>query len=424
MLEVLKYHPRGLVNIGYFYSELEAFITSAPDSGHTHALLYLAIDEPQKLRASVGLQGLDALSKKVASYLRSLMHDNQLITQSTEFVYLLMLRFDSRQQLEENIATLLDELARQSFIVRDAVTHVTASIGAVTLSREFGTVDAAVESAEKASVTASQDGGNQYRVWMQEKVKTAVSASVSEDSLEGVMCEENLRIKYQPIVNIEESENVYEAYARYMNGENILTPEAFMPYVIQHKLQAELNRNVVARVLDDLDESGSYDSAMRRIIVKIEPEENIMMDFLMWLGKRFSQYRGSIRIILSFREEWVLKNKQTFEAFLNLSRKYRFGIAIEHAGMSEYSVELVRAIQPVYTKLSPELTRLLLEGDDKDANNRLSELLASGTRVVASSVENADTFARLMALGIYQFQGYFVQQPESGFNFDFTQQQI
>lgn len=424
MLEILKYHPGGLVNLGFFYSELESIITSLPGTGRASALLCLAIDDPQKLRAKVGLQGLDALGKKIAGNVRSLIHENQIIAQSTEFVYLLLMHYENQQQLEKEMGILIAELAQQEFIIRDIVVHVTASIGAVALTSNVRTVDMAVEYAESASLTASRNGGNQHCIKSQDEPLQGTPLSGDGNSIIEALTDANLRIQYQPIVNIEEEENVYEAYARYVEGENVLSPEMFMPWVHQKQLQSMLNKQVVTRVLEDLNDSGSYDSVTRRIIVKIEPEDSSMEEFLHWLDQQLAASGGTSRIILSFREEWLLRHKAIFEGFQDLVRKYGFGIAIEYAGDTEYTVELVQAVRPVFAKLSTTFVESLLSGNAGDVKEKLDALLSTGTGVIASSVENADIFARLMALGIHQFQGYFLQRPESGFNFEFTHQHI
>lgn len=149
-----------------------------------------------------------------------------------------------------------------------------------------------------------------------------------------------------------------------------------------------------------------------------------MQDFLHWLDQQLGASGGTGRIILSFREEWLLRNKAVFEGFQSLAKKYGFGVAIEYAGDTEYTVELVRAIRPVFAKLSTAFVESLLSGSSAEVKEKLDALLSTGTGVIASSVENADSFARLMALGIHQFQGYFLQRPESGFNFEFTHQHI
>ena len=428
MLNLLKQHPHGLLNLYYFYSELESIIAMARNSEQQYTLLYFAIDDPAAIRERMGLKRLVNLNKKIASQLLSLINDNELISQLTEFAYLVLIQTNEQSNIETRLESLKNSIKDETFTVDEISITVTASIGAISISKKINSVDEAVSIAEHASIEASKNGGNQICLELSEHAISSEPDSNVGRAFMKAFKGDGIRLQYQPIVNINTSESVYEAFARFADGERMITPKQFMPYVEEYKLEFEFNKKIIIAAINDIfgpeDVSNEQDKAT--VIIKLEPTHTTMVDFLDWLKEYLetNQIKIQHKLIFSFRESWVLKNHDDFKQFMAKARQHNFGITLEHVGMSKYSIDLVKAIKPNFSKLAPGFINQLLSKYPDQSHAMLKKLKATDSCIVASSVENTDTFAKLMSLGIYYFQGYIVQQPEASFDFNISEHNL
>ncbi len=428
MLDLLKQHPHGLLNLYYFYSELESIIASAESRDQQYTLIYLAIDDTNEISERMGFKRLVSLNKKISSYLVTLIEKQELISQLTGFVYLILVKAENQAVLAENINLLKTKIECEVFTVDDIGITITASIGATSISSGINSVDEAVGIAERASINASKSGGNQTCIEFPEQVGNKGLDSEIGRIFKEAFDNKGLHLQYQPIININTSGSVYEGFARFVVGERKMTPELFMPYIKEYKLEFEFNKKVIITAINDIIRSAdiSQDKETAVIVVKLEPTKKTMKEFLKWFEEYLSSNQIEInnKLIFSFRENWVLKNHDAFQAFAKRARKYDCSLALEHAGLSKYTVDLVETIKPLFAKLSPKFTERLLSSETGKSHEILQNLLATETCVVASSVENADVFAKLMMLGIYNFQGYILQQPGAGLDFSVSQLDI
>ena len=426
MLDVLKQHPLGLLNLYYFYSELESIIASDNDTPYT--LLYFAIDEPVSIRERVGLKNLVDLNNKISRYLLSLVGKNELVSQLTEFVYLVLIQIDDQSNLKASIDSLKDRMKSEVFTVDDISIAVKTSIGAVSISSEIKSVDEAIRIVEHASIEANKDGGDKVCIEIPGRVNIGTPKSDIERAFITAFNDDNLRLQYQPIVNINTSESIYEAFARFVDGERVITPGQFMPYVQEYNLEFDFNKKLVITALNMI--SGPDDALHVQkknvVIIKLEPGHGAMVKFMDWFEEYMDthQVRAHDNLIFSFHEKWVLKNHDNYKRFMKQTQKYRCGLALDHAGISRYSVDLIEAIEPAFVKLSPKFTEQLLSHSPGNTHAVLTKLQATDSCIVASSVENSETFSKLMALGIHCFQGYIVQHPETNLGFSISEHYI
>jgi DNA-binding response OmpR family regulator/EAL domain-containing protein (putative c-di-GMP-specific phosphodiesterase class I) len=425
-LDLLEQHPPGLLNLFNFYSELESIIATSASSEQQSTLLYFAIDDPVAIRERMGLKRLVNLNKKISSYLLSLIGNNELISQLTESVYLVLIQTDEQSTLETRLDCLKNMIESKAFTVDHISITVTASIGAISITPEINSVDEAVSMAESASIDASKGGGNQICIRLTEHADIdKPDSDTGRAFIEAFEAEDlHLQLQYQPIININTSESFYEAYTRFVADEKTITPKQFMPYLKQYKLEFEFNKRIIISAIHDIvkPDSDSNDQKKTVVIIKLEPTHETMVKFLDWFEEYLDTNQIEIqhKLIFSFRESWVLKNHDDFSRFMKQAQKHNYELALEHVGLSKYSADLIGTIKPVYAKLAPDFIELLLSTNretSKASRTVLRKLKATNSHMVASSVENTDTFAKLMSLGIQYFQGYIVQHPEGSFNF-------
>lgn len=427
VLDLLKYHPLGLSNLNYFYLELESAIAMSGGSELQHSLLYLAIDDPDAIRERMGLKRLVTLNKKIASHLLTLVEEDELVTQLTEFAYLVLIRAEKHVNLGARLDTIKDMVADKVFTVDDIDISVTPSIGVISITPKINSVDEAVNIAEKESVSAGRNGGNQICVGLVgSQGETEPESEIGHSFMEAFKGD-GLRLQYQPIVNINTSEKIYEAYTRFVADEKRITPNQFMPFIKEYNLENEFNEKIITTLIQDISVRGNVADDKNRcaVIIKLEPTGAPMAQFLDWFEEYLEAGQIEIKhkLIFSFRESWVLANHDNFSAFMKKALELNFGIALEHVGMSKYSADLVKKIKPAFAKLAPAFVSRLLS-EHPTSQLVLENLKTTDCNIVASSMENADAFAKLMAYDIEYFQGYLVQKPDDSLDFAFSQQNI
>ncbi len=209
----------GLANRRYFNEQLEREITEARESGSLLALLYIDLDRFKRVNDSLGHSVGDRILQVVAERLSEYVRRNDTVARfemeelpqidlesavsrlgGDEFSVLLP-RIREPGVVGDVAARLIGELTAPICVDEHEVT-VTASIGIAVFPNDAGHPDSLLQFADRAMYAAKQSGRSGYRYYTPSMDAATNRRFMLERQLRGAIERDELRLHYQPKVDI------------------------------------------------------------------------------------------------------------------------------------------------------------------------------------------------------------------------------
>jgi diguanylate cyclase (GGDEF)-like protein len=166
----------------------------------------------------------------------------------TELVVLLPFGID-REDLER-VAERIIGLASQTYRNGQHSLSLAVSIGIATYHNNYQSVEAILSDASIAVQMARRASGSSYRFIDAEARLTARENYRIESDLRDALQLKQIDLFLQPIVALEDAEPIgFEALARWLRGDQLLSPGSFMPMLAEAGLTAELDLLIIEKAL-------------------------------------------------------------------------------------------------------------------------------------------------------------------------------
>ncbi len=219
-----------------------------------------------------------------------------------------------------------------------------------------------------------------------------------------------LKMFYQPIVKLQDGTiQYYEALLRISHGNRWILPSHIFPLVEARRLETDLDRAVIDRVLEDLENNRI--PAGTGISINISAPTAVNQYLTEWL-KDFLPYLKTHKLVIEITETALITQLKTATKNLTALRKMGYQIALDDFG-SGYSSLCYLATMPVdIVKFDISLTRNV----DNEAQTRIIRHLVqmiteSGHQLVAEGIETEEMSQKLAGLGFVFGQGYLFGKP-------------
>ena len=192
----------GLPNRLSLEQRLNAALETASLDDRRFALLYIDLDRFKTINDTLGHGVGDAVLREVAGRLRETLHPRDVIARpgGDEFIILIPQVVDAgdadatAQRVLRVLKTPLSVLGRELF--------VTASVGAAIFPDHGRTAEAIVAHADAAMYRAKAMGGNRHAIYDATIEASAAERLALENDLWHALAREELRVLYQPIVDL------------------------------------------------------------------------------------------------------------------------------------------------------------------------------------------------------------------------------
>ena len=248
----------------------------------------------------------------------------------------------------------------------------------------------------------SQDGFSHQRLRRSEELRQAITA-------------DQLVVWYQPQVDARTRHVVaMEALVRWRHPtQGLLSPIAFLPDARRFGLMPALTDAVMGCVLADarrwVDAGFEF-----RVAMNCAPPELVGGQFLPRLFDALDQ-AGLPRdtLLIEVTEDSLLSEPERARDALHDLRAHGVQTSIDDYGTGFSSLAYLRDLPVqelkidrsfIATLVNDERSRMIVQTTTQMAH-------AMGLRLVAEGVEDADTAAELLPLGVDMFQGYFIARP-------------
>lgn len=314
------------------------------------------------------------------------------------------------------LATVIDSefkaLQRKiiGFLDHSLAKNLSFSLGCVQFSAGknrteiFSKVDLALE-------TARQNGRN-----IAINLNLSDENAITEGSLgwrtliQSALAEKRLTLFAQPVFNLTDQRIFqHEIFSRLIdqNG-SFISAALFLPMAMRHQLMPEIDKVVISLVIDQMNSLGYLDAD---VAVNVSAQSVDSALFRGWLMERLAnaQQSGS-RLSLELSEFGCEKNMPSTMSFVSLLRDQGVGIGLDHFGLAQGSLDLLRQVMPDYIKLDGGLIGAALESEQARMHLRSVIQLANTleVKVIAQNVESEKIKDLLMNDNVSYGQGYYL----------------
>ena len=391
----------------FFLEQLETRLYQSSLSNENAYLIYATIDNIDFLKERFGLRNLTILHTQLENYLASHTYIQGNGCCIGDASFLMLVHLDESEDENHALHNFQQRIGEQDWKIDDKPCQLSLTMGAIKLHTN-NKLDEVISNIEQACFDGTATGGDKV-----EWVKTSGHIQeILDDKIKLLMREQSFKLYYQPIVNIETDDVLFEALIRLEDSEGqIFSPDQFMPW-----LDSELDGGsntldtwLIERAITEINRiSGSRDQ-QAAIIVKLASSLSQIVGLLPEI--RFAIQKNKMtdygKLIFAMPISAVIKEINKAKQIIESLEELGCGFMLEQVEASEAHTKLLKEIGEIdYAKIKAA----------KDNKQNLSTFLSKLGKtkapiIVASGIEDSVMLAQYWELGIRNFQGYFIQKP-------------
>jgi len=405
----------GLANRALFDDRLGQLQSRSVRQKEICAVLLLDLDDFKAVNDVYGHLIGDQLLVSIAHRFQDVTRASDTICRfgGDEFLYLAE-GLVSADQAEKIAGRLLDAL-KEPFTFEDVHIEQHASVGIVVwdgASESTNNVEL-IQNADASMYEAKRRGHGQVVVFTPEIRQEAVSRFALLQELRHAMTSGELRMHYQPIIDLASSAVVgFEALMRWQHPtKGWVPPDIFIPLAEQSDLILELGAFAIHEAVTAASawESHGDQSALPYVTVNLSAHQFHDRDLVPMIERELAlSGLDPERLILEVTESVALLDiVETMSVMEHLNR-LKIGIALDDFGTGYSSLSYLAALNPRIIKIDQSFVR---PKHDKDRSDTLLEaIVALGNKlemiVLAEGIETPAQLARLNNLHCDLGQGF------------------
>ncbi|HEX6177039.1 MAG TPA: EAL domain-containing protein, partial [Thermoanaerobaculia bacterium] len=306
------------------------------------AVLYVDIDHFKIINDTLGHATGDKLLTDLAARLKKITRAGDTIARvgGDEFVVLLPEVGSSAEA--QRVAEKILETTSKPFELGGKDFYVTASIGIALSPADGETAEELIKNADSAMYRAKETGRAGYQLCTRELTARAFRRLELETSLHRAIEQDELRLHYQPILDIGNGSLLaFEALLRWQREEELLFPDAFLPIAEESHLIVRIGQWVLERACADaarwLGDGGSHVSA------NVSARHFQQAGFASAVaGALAATGLSPARLELEITESAAMQNLETTTTTLQELRSLGVGIVIDDFGTGHSSLNYLK----------------------------------------------------------------------------------
>ena len=391
----------------FFLEQLETRLYQSSLSNENTYLIYATIDNIDFLKERFGFRNLTILNTQLENYLAGHAYIQGNGCSIGDASFLMLVHLDESADESHAINNFQQSIGEQNWKIDDKSCQLSLTMGAIKLHTN-NKLDDVISSIEQACFDGMATGGNKV-----EWVKTEGHIQeILDDKIKLLMREQSFKLYYQPIVNIETDDVLFEALIRLEDPEGqIFSPDQFMPW-LDSELDGGANTLdswLIEHAVTEINRMSGSRGQQTTIIVKLASSLSQIVGLLPEI--RFAIQKNKMtdngKLIFAVPISAVIKEINKAKQIIESLEELGCGFMLEQVEASEAHTKLLKEIGEIdYAKIKATT----------DNKQNLSTFLnklgkTKAPTIVAAGIEDSVMLARYWELGIRNFQGYFIQKP-------------
>jgi diguanylate cyclase (GGDEF)-like protein/PAS domain S-box-containing protein len=406
----------GLANRSLFRDRLGHALARASRGALPTALLYLDIDDFKAVNDRFGHAEGDRLLVAAAERLQAATRAGDTVARLGGDEFAVIVEDADPPEAEAAADRILTAL-RQPFDLGDRETTVRASIGIAIHDVDAGDADELLRRADIAMYAAKSRGGDSHATYEARLYEATVARMESKADLQGALERGELRVAYQPIVDMETGRITgAEALMRWDHPEKgAIAPSDFIPLAEENGLIVELGRWILETACRQTrmwqEQTGRPDLT---ISVNLSGRQIADADLVSDVSRALaSSGLDPACLTLEITETTLVRDVESTVAAFRALKTLGIRLAIDDFGTGYSSLSYLRQFPIDTLKIDRSFVAALDDGADSNALVRsildLSETLRLDT--VAEGIETDEQRRALESLGATRGQGYLFARP-------------
>jgi Amt family ammonium transporter len=406
----------GLSNRTHMMKELNILIKMSKQRNLDVALYFLDLDKFKKINDTLGHKAGDDLLCEVASRLKSISRDNDVIARwgGDEFIFIIM------GSLDENLIfskanSILDQM-RNPIEIKNNKYQIPTSIGVAVSNNGSVDADTLIQHADIAMYQAKENGRDNYQFYTPDMGEQASRVLNYELEIKNGLHNDEFYLVYQPKVTGVSALIVgLEALIRWDHPtKTAIFPADFIPVAEQSHLIIEIGEFVVKECLAQIMKFKHQGIKPVPVSVNISERHLLSDGFYTFIKNQLSLFdvAGSL-LEIEITEGVLIKDIESCITVLSDIKSLGITISIDDFGTGYSSMNYLKRLPIDILKIDRSfVTECSHIKEDREICAAIINLSAGmNLKTIAEGVENIDQVNTLIGLGCDIFQGYYFYKP-------------
>lgn len=404
----------GLYNRRRFERELADRMDGAAREKQRLALLFFDLDEFKSVNDLFGHRMGDTVLLQVAGEIRSHLRRNEFFARIGGDEFALLVGDISDEHLHALADRLMRVVDSMSFNLGEVRLSLTSSLGIATFPGHAATPQELIAHADAAMYQAKDAGKNTWRLYRPDHTATLRQRSLVtwNDRIRHALKNDGFEVHLQGIFDVATRARRHdEALIRMRDGGGkLLLPGAFIGFAEKSNLIIDLDRWVIAHVIDLL----AAQPAREAVAVNVSGrsiDEPGMTDFIRSQLSASGVDPG--RLFVEITETAAIRDMRDAQRFILDLHDTGCKVCLDDFGAGFSTFAYIKQLPVDVIKIDGLFVRNLARERDNQVFVRAMLDIARGfgKQVVAEAVEDEHTLDILRSFGVHMAQGYVFEAP-------------
>ena len=400
-----------------FFAKGDDIISSAKNT----ALVWLQLDDYDQLRNEVNISSILSVQHSINDMLQNSFPENHTCHYADD-VYLMLLTDIATSDLKNKLSQLLLSIDETLFGTQSESLTISATLGFAEKQKNENLKELMDHAMIAYQCKLSKDSSRIYQYSVDDIQKDKARDGDVEAMIQQALTNNNLRLLFQPIVNISgSSEQHYEVFLRLLSPQGDTVPAArFIDAAEASGQMAHLDRWVLRQCVQQLATAKRRGETIR-LMMHIDSASIKGIEFIKFLTAvlKATKLNGEA-ITLQMTEESVHRNLKEVITFTKKIQKLGCNLAITRFTGDDRAMKLLNHLNVSSVRIEGHFTELLEKGKADELEKILLQLRSQQVACIVPKVESSQTLSQLWQLGAEYIQGYYIQEPMETMNYEFT----
>ena len=412
----------GLFNRHHFIEIMDKALDRSVQAGKAASLAYMRIDRQSALLASIGISGIDLLLADLAKVLREHFPPQAQLARFSDDAFTALFPDQAPAQTESLLKELLKKVETHLFDADGRTVQVTLSIGVAALDEQTTRSQEVIDRAHRCA-DELKEGNNLKLFNPADELKAAANRGDTVAMIQHAMENNQFRLLFQPVISLRgDSDEHYEVLLRMLNpqGEEV-SPNEFITEAKAEGLTEKIDRWVVLNSIKLLSEHRSK-GHNTKLFVHLSGASLQDQTLLPWLSVALKAARlPSDALIIQFSEPDAIEYLKQAKALTQGLAELHCKVSLTQFGCAINPFNTLKHLTVDFVKIDGSHTQDLSKPENLESLKFLLASLHSQAKLtIVPYVETASTMSTLWQAGVNYIQGYFLQGPSHGMDYEFS----
>lgn len=419
----------GLYNRQYFMEKLHEAKEGAVNNHQYSGVLYLAIDNFQKIKTNFGMADADLILRDLANVFDETTQEGHHLARLSDDIFGVICPAKEGEDAVSVAHKYGKAVENHLFEVAGKTIQITLSTGVTLVTENAPGINDILGRAQTASQElAAQDnaedinGVNLFTIQTSKLNDHNDAIELIQDALNN----DKFKLLFQPIISLRgEGDEHYEAFIRMINeeGEEI-SPYDFLPPSGPSDMANKVDKWVILQTIKHLSEHRSK-GHNTKLFINLTSETLQDQTFTSWLNVALKAARlPGDSLIFQISENSAITYLKQAKEFAKGVGTLHCKMSINQFGRALKPFNLLKHLSPEYIKLEGSFTQDMQKDEEsrEAAKEMIQTLQSMGKLTIVPLVESAALLSTLWQAGVNYIQGYYLQAPSTEMNYDFSEE--